>query len=256
MVLMPLAGGADIQCGHQQVYSTPDRPALVSVNQPLSMRWSGDSDMLILRIQQKTLDAVCRELLGHELERPLEFELSMDLDGKNLRGWQSLIAFFATNSAFTRQAGGTPFISANFEHLLLGTLLQSHKHNFSAELERPSLPVSPVYVRRAEQYLADHCDQSVTVDDVARAVGVSVRTLYAGFQQYRQTSPMNALKDKRLERVRTELQSAVLNRSQVTVADVALNYGFTHLGHFSNAYRQKFGELPSLTLKGNSKSGS
>lgn len=256
MVLMPLAGGADIQCGHQQVYSTPDRPALVSVNQPLSMRWSGDSDMLILRIQQKTLDAVCRELLGHELERPLEFELSMDLDGKNLRGWQSLIAFFATNSAFTRQAAGTPFISANFEHLLLGTLLQSHKHNFSDELERPSLPVSPVYVRRAEQYLADHCDQSVTVDDVARAAGVSVRTLYAGFQQYRQTSPMNALKDKRLERVRTELQSAVLNRTQVTVADVALNYGFTHLGHFSNAYRQKFGELPSLTLKGNSKSGS
>lgn len=255
MVLMPLAGGADIQCGHQQVYSTPDRPALVSVNQPLSMRWSSDSDMLILRIQQGALEAVCRELLGHELERPLEFELSMDLNDRNLRGWQSLIAFFATNSAFTEQASSTPFVSANFEHLLLGTLLQSHKHNFTLELERPSLPVSPIYVRRAEQYLADHCDQSVSVEDVARAVGVSVRTLYAGFQQYRQTSPMNALKEKRLERVRAELLGAVRDHTSITVADVALNYGFTHLGHFSSAYRKMFGELPSQTLKGKSKSG-
>lgn len=256
MVLIPLAGGADIQCGNQQVCSTPDKPALVSVNQPLSMRWTGDSDMFILRIQQKTLESVCKELLGHELERPIEFELSMDLDCKNLRSWQSLIGFFATNSAFAEQAVGTPFISANFERLLLGTLLQSHQHNFSFELEHPSLPVSPVYVRRAEQYLVDHCDQAVTVEDIARAAGVSVRTLYAGFQQHRQTTPMNALKDRRLERVRSELRNAVQDRVNVTVADVALNLGFTHLGHFSNAYRQKFGELPSQTLKGNSKSGS
>lgn len=61
MVLMPLTGGADITCGQQQVYSAPDRPALVSVNQPLSMRWTSDSDMLILRIQQRSLNAVCKE---------------------------------------------------------------------------------------------------------------------------------------------------------------------------------------------------
>lgn len=250
MVLMPLTGGADITCGQQQVYSAPDRPALVSVNQPLSMRWTSDSDMLILRIQQRSLNAVCKELLGHEPERPIEFDLSMDLDGTNLRAWKSLIDFFATNSAFTEQAVGTPFVSTNFEHLLLGTLLHSHRHNFSRELERPSLPVSPVYVRRAEQFIVEQCDRAITVDDIARAAGVSVRTLHAGFQQYRQTTPMTALKEARLDGVRMELKMSRKERENVSVAGVALSFGFEHLGHFSSSYRKKFGELPSETLRG------
>jgi AraC-like DNA-binding protein len=33
------------------------------------------------------------------------------------------------------------------------------------------------------------------------------------------------------------------------VADVALRWGFTHLGRFAAEYRKRFGQLPSQTLK-------
>ncbi len=34
------------------------------------------------------------------------------------------------------------------------------------------------------------------------------------------------------------------------VADVATNWGFTHLGRFAAEYKKRFGHLPSQTLKG------
>lgn len=34
----------------------------------------------------------------------------------------------------------------------------------------------------------------------------------------------------------------------VTVSDVAVEHGFTHLGRFAHRYEETFGELPSATL--------
>lgn len=251
MVFMPLSGVADITCGSQQVFSTADKPALVNATKPLEMRWTTDSDILILRIQQNHLEEACKELLGYDLDRPLEFDLAMDLHRKGLSAWQSLIAFLTTNRTFTEQAVRTPSISRNFENLLLTTLLQSHPHNYMDALERPDSLRSPLYVRRAEQYIYENCEADLSVQDIAHAVGVSVRTLYAGFQQYKQATPMHLLRDHRLERVREELKKARNNHEVATIAGVALSFGFTHLGHFSRVYREKFGELPSQTLKGN-----
>ena len=36
---------------------------------------------------------------------------------------------------------------------------------------------------------------------------------------------------------------------QVTVSEVAYRWGFTHLGRFAGAYRERFGETPSQTLR-------
>ena len=56
---------------------------------------------------------------------------------------------------------------------------------------------------------------------------------------------MAFLRARRLERAHTQL-SATPQRS---VAEVALECGFEHLGRFSGAYRQRFGESPSETLR-------
>ena len=54
------------------------------------------------------------------------------------------------------------------------------------------------------------------------------------------------LKDIRLERARAEL---LAGGDGVSVTTVAMAWGFTHLGKFSNDYRARFGELPSQTLR-------
>ena len=52
---------------------------------------------------------------------------------------------------------------------------------------------------------------------------------------------------RRLEAVRGALLAADPGRS--TVADVAMRFGFWELGRFAGAYRARFGELPSATLR-------
>jgi transcriptional regulator GlxA family with amidase domain len=53
---------------------------------------------------------------------------------------------------------------------------------------------------------------------------------------------MTYVRNLRLERVR-----AALLTSAETTGMIALDAGFTHLGRFAAAYRERFGELPSST---------
>jgi transcriptional regulator GlxA family with amidase domain len=58
-------------------------------------------------------------------------------------------------------------------------------------------------------------------------------------------SPMQYLRATRLEHARELLRRSQPERR---IADVALDCGFTHLGRFAIAYREKFGESPSETV--------
>jgi transcriptional regulator GlxA family with amidase domain len=102
-------------------------------------------------------------------------------------------------------------------------------------------------VRRAEDYMASHAAEPLTVAMIASHTGVSVRSLYAGFQRYRGRSPMEHLRRLRMEHVRAALLSP--SKPDTTVTEVALRWGFGHLGQFAADYRARFGELPSQTLK-------
>jgi transcriptional regulator GlxA family with amidase domain len=54
------------------------------------------------------------------------------------------------------------------------------------------------------------------------------------------------LKAIRLEHVNAELMAGGSSNS---VTDVAIKWGFVHLGRFAQMYRDRYGELPSETLR-------
>jgi len=57
---------------------------------------------------------------------------------------------------------------------------------------------------------------------------------------------MVALTRARLHHVRRDLLAA---RPGARVGDIAAAWGFSHLGRFAAAYRRRFGEPPSATLR-------
>ena len=110
------------------------------------------------------------------------------------------------------------------------------------------LVAAPSAVRTAIEYLHHHADRPITPADAARAAGISTRVLQLAVRRYEDTTPSALLRGIRLDRVRAELRDA--SPTTTTVRAVAEQWGFGHLGRFAASYAERFGELPSATLRG------
>jgi transcriptional regulator GlxA family with amidase domain len=101
-------------------------------------------------------------------------------------------------------------------------------------------------VRRAIDYMQDNLRAPVSLVDIVAEAGVPGRTLFKHFRDFRGTSPMQYLRNARLEKAREALLGA---RHGDTVTSVAMSLAFGHLGRFSLEYRRRFGEKPSETIR-------
>lgn len=129
---------------------------------------------------------------------------------------------------------------------MLTSLLCGQPHNYSELLLEDHQPARPRTVKHAIDLIEEHPDRSWTLAELARAAGVSGRTLQDGFHRYVGMTPTRYLREVRLQRVRTDLTDPARS---TTVSDAAYRWGFGHLGRFAEAYRRKFGESPSDTLR-------
>lgn len=101
-------------------------------------------------------------------------------------------------------------------------------------------------VKRAQDYALEHIDERLHLTGLCQAMRVSERTLRYAFRNVLDMSPVAYLTRLRLYRVHKCLKEATL--SSTTVTTEALRWGFWHVGDFSKAYKECFGELPSDTL--------
>ena len=103
-------------------------------------------------------------------------------------------------------------------------------------------------VRRCEAYMRDHVDATLTLLDLSQVSGMRSRSLINAFEAVTGYSPMDYLKRLRLNGVHRTLQRT--RGDAIRIIDVATDWGFWHMGHFTADYRMMFGETPSQTLLG------
>ncbi|XQJ06797.1 helix-turn-helix transcriptional regulator [Curtobacterium sp. L1-20] len=102
-------------------------------------------------------------------------------------------------------------------------------------------------LREAVDFIHAHAAEPLTVADIARAAGFSVRGLQEAFQRELDRTPMAYVREVRLRRTHAELVRA--DREEASVAEIASRWGFTHMGRFSREYVNRFGEYPKRTLR-------
>lgn len=112
---------------------------------------------------------------------------------------------------------------------------------------RIPVPRRVVAVRRCEEYVFEHMDENPTLAELSAVSGLQMRSLINAFRAVTGYSPMAYLKAQRLNAVHRAL--GVADRTRTRIIDVAANWGFWHMGHFTADYRMMFGETPSQTLR-------
>ena len=111
-----------------------------------------------------------------------------------------------------------------------------------------TMPIRERALNKALGYLYGNTHKDLTVEELSRKAGASLRTLEYAFRESFDMTPRQYLRLRRLHAVRLQLLATRPSENR-TINKIAFEYGFYELGRFAGYYKQVFGELPSATLK-------
>lgn len=245
LIQLPMGGSAEIDCDGDRFTSTPLRASVISPDLPVSMHWAANAPQIALRLDRDEVEKHCAQHLGHRLDTPLRFAPAFDMASPGGGYFLQLLSTLADALSCADHPLHQPLVLKQFEATLINALIYGQPNNLREPLQADTRQVSPYFVKRTEEFIHAHAHEPLSVEQLAGHAGVSVRTLFSGFREYRNTSPMAYLRDVRLEHV----HQALRREGNESVTDIALKWGFAHLGRFSQEYRKRYDELPSQTLR-------
>ena len=247
LVQVEVMGSIEARCGRQQKTIRPGHASVLSPSEYTTMKWGEDSAEVIVRLDRKAVETQVSMLLGRHLPYPLVFDIDMDCTHGAAGAWWRAVRFLLSELDYSPNVMNSTLGAQQFEQSLICALIYGQPHNYTGALQHGLSAAAPRHVKLVEDYIHAHAEDPITIEDFTDVAGVSARTLFAGFKQFRGTSPMKYLRDVRLQKVKLDLEQAAAGK---TVTEIAMKWGFFQLGRFAIEYRKTFGLSPSDTLKG------
>ncbi|MFG1350896.1 helix-turn-helix domain-containing protein [Xanthobacter autotrophicus] len=192
-------------------------------------------EFLLLEISQAALHRTCAEsgvpLAGGLSAPPAETDTVLAHLGRALL---PALAHAATASAlFVDQV-----VCAMQTHLV------SRYHGVTVRAERGG-GLSDLQMRRAQELLLAGMDSTVLIGDIASACDVSRSYFIRAFRQATGATPYQWLLARRVERAR-----ALLTRSALSLAEVAIQCGFSDQSHMTRTFARLTGSTPGAWRRG------
>jgi AraC family ethanolamine operon transcriptional activator len=242
---------------HAYAQVMPERSGFMAIVSDRESHWRGtplDDDRLAVGNEIDVRTAGASRLLGVAVDQPeLQTKCPDSLDASDLvhRLSRNKVVFKPAAAACFRAAvnsvcasSATPPATSDALIPLLAAMLDEMDGH---SVER-SLCLNRRYaaVRKCQRYMREHIDETITLLDLSRACEMRSRSLINAFEAIVGCSPMDYLKRLRLTAVHSSLAQS--DARSTKVIDVAMEWGFWHMGHFARDYRVMFGEAPSQTL--------
>jgi AraC-like DNA-binding protein len=213
--------------------------------------WDRDAQQLMLKIPRRRLEWLAPSLARTGGAQAIAFAPTVlpaaPLAAPLRQLLDQLAGHGPSSSLRDRQSPATVRASENH---IVRALLADMPYRIDTYRDSAGHCAVPHYVWRAERHMRANLHSAVTMSALADVAGVSKRTLQDGFQRFRGKTPSQVARDLRLDFAREALAREALARNGFEkVTDVALEFGFTHLGRFAQSYAARFGESPSDTLR-------
>lgn len=211
--------------------------------------WGKNSQVLWLTVPLST----CSELLAQSGITNAEEDISLNPGVSLSPHAKPLIINIINNltSCYERISLGFPFqetwnkqiegLAATFLLQHLHSSFSNHTEKHQAYLEGHNAPKPVTGLEKLEDYLLKHLAAPISLDDMTKVSGYSRSYLHKICLKYMSVSPMVWLRNLRLDAVDEHLKT----RPGVSVTDIALLYGFGHMGRFSGYFHKRFGYQPS-----------
>ena len=206
-------------------------------------RSSGPSRRAGMSLPVEEMVAAGAALAGRDLTTPTN-SLSITPAPQAMSRLRNLLANVV---AMTRGIAPMP-AHPEAERALEQSLIQSLVGCLDIETSETSLSNqhSETIMRRFYRMLDMNPDRPVYVAELCEAIRVPERTLRQCCQLHIGISPHQYLTQRRMHLARRALQAATPD--QATVTEIAMRFGFWHLGRFATTYKLIFGQSPSDTL--------
>lgn len=245
LLQLPMAGSARIEHRGEEVEASASCGTLLNPDRPSRMVWKGDCRKLMVQIDADYLSRVATEEIGAELPGPVRFDPKVVLSkkaGQRIRA-MSLIAARAFDTGRVRPIAQDLNL-LTLERQIAVTLLKNQRSNIYHLMNAVVPPCSAAHVRRAIAFIHENAHDNIGLYDIACAAGVHHRTLQTAFRESLDMTPIQFLRDVRLDKARFHL---LRRQNRASVSEIAYDCGYSHLGRFSRDFRARFGHAPSET---------
>lgn len=251
LVHTSLTGGAEVDVDGQRLDVTEGRSAVLAPRRSLRLRWYPGTKQLIVKVPH----ALLRQLAGREPDGEMGFAPGFLMARGHASQWELISRSLLNAISLPRDAACQAAWLDHFEHnaalFLLahqpaGTLLPAGPSQEESSVLAADASSSIGGRKRMDElieYIDARLSAPVALEDLARAAAVSVRTLNELCRRHHGVTPMELLRNRRLDAVRARLRM----QPQASITDTALAFGFGHLGRFSQYYHDRFRELPRQT---------
>jgi AraC-like DNA-binding protein len=180
---------------------------------------------------------------GQEVARALQ---RMTETGRRIipaaREMEAVIRGFILQVIFQRP--GCAKVCRGYLRTFVSLLAQAVEEEGSSGRSIDTRPVS-YPVQRAMAYMIHHLHGTVRLEDVAAAANLSVSQLCLYFRKTVGLTPMAYHRKLRLDAARDELLLP-----DITVTQVAMDFGFSSSQHFAMDFRKEFGTTPQAWKRG------
>lgn len=246
LVQIALAGAFRSGSMGEEMEFSGSRAQLINPIAPVTMRWSPSCRLLVLRLEKAMVRDYVDVLTGGKSRGAPVFGEAFSLDTPAGRRLRRTIEFLLKESGDEASLLRSPMAAQQMRQVLFAQLMAASHHDMPFD---DTLPRGvPYYVKRADDFIAANVAREISLVDIVASSGVSMRTLYYGYRHCHGVGPMGRLKRLRLDRAKADLETT--HPGDGTVTEIAMRWGFPHLGRFASDYRARFGATPSETLRG------
>jgi AraC-like DNA-binding protein len=202
------------------------------------------------------LTGISIEMLPELLESFLaDGQCSADTLKQLVKGEDWKISFYPTVTAKMRslaqQMWNAPYCGAAKRLYLQGKVfellamqLDWVASNQGQSYVSPGLKLGTIdRLHHAKEILSTRLENPPSLIELGQQVGLSDRTLRRGFRELFGTTVVGYLTNQRMHQAQQ-----LLLEGHYTVAEVANQVGYTHLGHFAAAFKKQFGVTPNQYL--------